>query len=744
MYGPPGDDAASDTSPTPTTFLLPAANVCLKPSAAALYSNHSLESKLREPTKFAITAEMSAHADTKLDREQAAEGRIPTAVLGDVSQSSRFLDIKKRHEAFLQPMKSEIADIAHVAYSPDGKFIAGAATICKTLNGAPPTRLVIVEVASGHISTFAEVGDFEIQPKWSPDGKTVSFLSQIGQCCQLQLLDISSGVVTQATDLTGTIEKQCWSQDGSSILLTVAGRGADKSGCDGGVPLVSQAHDSNKTWTPMVETAVEKDSYRSAWVYDVLSDTPRQVSPDGLNVWLADWVSSSAIVGICSELPGEEHWYRSTLRKIDTHDKSVKVLYAGSNPLEALRTSPGGGKAAFVTGVASDRQIMRGELRIVDTANGNSIAAHTNGINVACLEWAGDDDIVAVGSRDDRELLIRHNLSSGRTSEIWQSSEHSIGSYYMPDVAVFRGDEIRCAFVRHGWFSPPTVVDISCCATNPAAREIKVLSSPELQKYIASLGSCESIKWQAPDGLEIFGYFLKPSTPGPHPAILSIHGGPVWQWRPRYLGSSGNQVLDQVLLAEGFALFKPNVRGSSGRGQAFSRHVYGDMGGQDTYDYLSGLDALVESGRVDAKRLGVTGASYGGFMSSWLVTQTDRFAAAVPVAPVTDWVSFQYTTHIAQFSKDFLDDDPHNAQGKFFTRSPLHHVRNVKTPTMVVCGTQDKNTPPGQALEFHRALVAHGKDSLLLTYPEEGHGIRKMPAVFDFAARTVEWFKHYL
>ncbi|KAF7554604.1 hypothetical protein G7Z17_g2798 [Cylindrodendrum hubeiense] len=681
---------------------------------------------------------------TKGSRQHLVGPQLPpTCVQTDITQTVRFLDIQRRHEEFLKPSKNEIVDLAQVEYSPDGKFVAGVATICKELIGVPPTRLAIIELDSGRISTFGEVGTFDIRPKWSPDGKVISFLSQVDQCCQLHLVDLDTGKITKATALNGTIEHQYWSQDGKSILLTVAGRGADKSGCDGGVSLVHNKDDPTKSWIPIIETPVVEDSYRNAWVYDVSSFSTKQVSPHALNIWHAVWISRNAIAAICSDLPGEEHWYRANLREINIETQTTRVLFENENQIEGIRASPSGASVAFMTSIASDRQIVKGDLYIVDMASGKLTMADTNGVNVGCLEWASNDDIVAVGGRDDEEVVIHYNLLTGKTDELWKSHEHSVGGHYMPEItAIKKNDEIRCAFLTYGWFSPPTFVTV----TGSQMSSIKTFSSPELCERIQRLGTCRNLKWKAPDGLEIYGYFLAPPTPGPHPTILIVHGGPVWQWRPRYVGSHGNSsiLLDQLLLEEGFAIFKPNVRGSTGRGQEFSRHVYGDMGGKDTYDYLSGLDALVESGQADPKRLGVYGASYGGFMSSWLITQTDRFAAAVPVAPVTNWVSEQYTAHVGRFCKDFLNDDAHNPNGRFFTRSPIHYVRDVKTPALMVCGAQDKNTPPGQALEFHRALVAHGKTSVLLTYPEEGHGVRRMPAFFDFAARAVEWFKYYV
>jgi dipeptidyl aminopeptidase/acylaminoacyl peptidase len=130
-------------------------------------------------------------------------------------------------------------------------------------------------------------------------------------------------------------------------------------------------------------------------------------------------------------------------------------------------------------------------------------------------------------------------------------------------------------------------------------------------------------------------------------------------------------------------------------------------------------------------------------MSSWLVTQDTRFAAAVPVAPVTDWTSEHLLCHIPYFCRIFLDDDLRNPGGKYFTRSPIHHAQKVTTPTLNIAGLLDRNTPPAQAVEFHHALLEQGVKSALVLYPQEGHGVRSYPAAIDYAARVIGWFDEH-
>jgi len=200
-----------------------------------------------------------------------------------------------------------------------------------------------------------------------------------------------------------------------------------------------------------------------------------------------------------------------------------------------------------------------------------------------------------------------------------------------------------------------------------------------------------------------------------------------------------------LLVSRGYAVLLPNPRGSSGRGQAFAAAVVGDMGGADTHDYLSGIDAMIERGIADPARIGTMGVSYGGFMSAWLVTQDQRFKAAVAGSPVTDWYSFTFTTNIPRWGLWFLDNaDPEEIGNQVHTRSPVMHASRARTPTLLTAGVKDRCTPASQAMEFYQALISHGVDSELVIYPGEGHGVRRFPAVTDYLTRLVTWFERYM
>jgi dipeptidyl aminopeptidase/acylaminoacyl peptidase len=262
-------------------------------------------------------------------------------------------------------------------------------------------------------------------------------------------------------------------------------------------------------------------------------------------------------------------------------------------------------------------------------------------------------------------------------------------------------------------------------------------------EYIRSVaGSATNVSWNAPDGTLIEGVLCTPAGTGPFPLILHVHGGPIGAHRRTW---SMRDHAVPLLVSRGYAVLHPNPRGSAGRGQDFAAAVVGDMGGADTYDYLSGIDAMIERGIADPARIGTMGVSYGGFMSAWLVTQDHRFKAAVAGSPVTEWYSFTFTTNIPRWGLWFLDNaDPEQAGNQVHTRSPVMHASKARTPTLLTAGAMDRCTPAGQAREFYQALIGHGVDSELVVYPGEGHGVSRFPAVTDYLTRIVIWFETYM
>jgi dipeptidyl aminopeptidase/acylaminoacyl peptidase len=628
-----------------------------------------------------------------------------------------------------------ISDAAEV--SAHGRRAVFTATVVEALSGVPPTRVGITDLLNGETRLLTHGPHSDRSPKFSPDGRRVAFLSDRTRVneFQLYLLDMTTGVESAAPVVDGWIETLQWSPDGHCILLGVAGHGADVSGGQGAITSHATANDL-PSWMPTVATGDESFRWRRAWVYDVQSERVRPVGPARCNIWQCVWCGNGCIAAVVSDGPSEGKWYTAHLAILDLNTEGVRDLYRPQEQLGCPAASPSGKHLAIVEALCSDRGIVAGELRLITVSSGASRPVETGGVDITYTEWRGEERLLLAGHRRSETVVALYDVAADRFEEVWCSAQLSIGAMY---AAVAGLDETgNCVLVSESFLQAPEIGVIR----RGEYRGVKSfdVGYSEQTKNVAAV---DAVCWKAPDGRDIDGWLLRPHGKAPHPLVMNIHGGPIWQWHPTWLGRAVRLPI-LLLLQRGYAVLLPNPRGSSGRGRSFARLVWGDVGGADTYDYLCGIDHLVASGTADPERLGVTGGSYGGFMAAWLITQDPRFAAAVPVAPVTNQVTAHLLSNIPDYVKFSLADTYTNPAGRYFERSPIMHAHKARTPTLSICGALDRCTPPEEAAQFHSALLESGCKSVLVTYPEEGHGIRKWPAAIDSATRVLGWFLQHM
>ncbi|MFD2468989.1 S9 family peptidase [Amycolatopsis silviterrae] len=616
----------------------------------------------------------------------------------------------------------------------DGARTVVTGAVFDELEGLPRTAVYTAE--GGKLRAVVTGQGSSRSARFSPDGRTLAFLSDRGKAGVFQLYLLASdgfGEARPAPEVPGTVEYACWSPDGSRVLLGVAGLGAELSGGQGSGTNSKQVREK-PSWFPKLDDGTNAAGWRSLWVYTVASDELTQVSPEGLNCWEAAWCGPDRVVAVASDAPGEDEWYTAHLSLIDLTGDARKLL--GSDVQLGLPAgSPDGAWVAVVEAVCSDRWVVAGDVLLVDPATGAVRRPGTRGTDVTQLEWLDAGRLGYVGQRRLDSVAGIIEVDGGEAEEVFSTDLSCCGGGFYPQGA-FTGDG-RVVTVQDSYELAPQLV----LSGPDGSRTLASVAHPGTEFLRSAAGSAEAVTWTAPDGLEIDGILCRPAGNGPFPLVVSIHGGPIWayqnSWSMRYAWVP-------LLVQQGYAVLSPNPRGSGGRGQEFAARVVGDMGGADTHDYLSGIDALVERGLVDGSRVGLIGGSYGGFMSSWLVTQDTRFAAAVPISPVTDWYSQSFTSNIAAWGNRFLGADPEQAGTNAHTRSPVLHASKARTPCLNVASALDNCTPPGQAKEFHQALLAHGVPSTLAIYPEEGHGVRAFPAQIDFLTRMLQWFERYM
>jgi dipeptidyl aminopeptidase/acylaminoacyl peptidase len=653
----------------------------------------------------------------------------------DIRATELYRETETLWRALRQPGTGQISDAAEVHVSPDGQHVVFAGTLLDKLEGAPPTRICLTDLATGCTRVLTFGPNVDRLPKFSPQGQHIAFLSDRDKAgdFQLYLLDPVSGAARRTPPVEGWVEYLHWSPDGTRILLGVAGHGADVSGGQGAVTSKRVAKDV-PSWMPAVETGEEGYRWRRAWVYELATDRVRQVSYAESNIWEAVWCGNEALAAVVSSGPGEGLWYTARLHIVEIDTVNSREVYTPKDQLGWPAASPSGKHLAIVEAICSDRWIVAGDLRLIETTSGKILRVDTRGVDITYTEWRSDRLLLLAGHRGFETVVGFCDATSGAFTEVWASRDLTTGGRYITVSGLNESGD--CVLVGESYVRAPEIAVIRRGKYQP----VKSFDLGHAD-HVKAIEAVESVSWKAPDRLEIQGWLLRPKGKGPHPLVMYVHGGPVGHWRPTWLGRG---VLVLMLVERGYAVFFPNPRGSAGRGQDFVRLVYGDMGGADARDLLSGLDALVEGGVADPKRLGVTGVSYGGFMTSWLITQDARFAAAVPVAPHTNQVTEHLLSNIPHFMDLILEDKYHNPGGRYFERSPIMHAQKVKTPTLNICGALDRCTPPEEAVQFHNALLENGVKSMLVTYPEEGHGVRKLPAVIDYAARVVAWFETFM
>jgi dipeptidyl aminopeptidase/acylaminoacyl peptidase len=657
----------------------------------------------------------------------------------DLTQTEQYKNVEQFWTNLHGPAFGKISDAADLAPSPDGTTIAFTGSIWNSLKGLPETRICIVDLASGRVTTITQGPYNDKLPKWSRDGKMIAFLSDRVQkgLHQLYALSVAGfGEAYALTSLEGVVEDFEWSPDGSTLLICLAPYGTTKSGFEG-----SGTHVKEKVnlpnWMPRVKANPETTGGRSIWLLEPHSQQIRQVSKSNRNVWKFVWCGSDAFVGLVSDNSREEAYEGSVLVKTSITDGSETTILTevrshamGLHLLALLTSSKTGEHIALIDSVGGDRTKLAGSLFCINLESHLVTYFETAQVDVTWIRWLDEVRLLVTGIRGIESVTLEVNIVTKQVLELWASQDACGPANSHPMSEIVSGSGF--AFVRQSWTRYPEIGIVD-------SRQYRTVKSFEHQGaawFRTQVSSWEDVRWKSEDGLEIQGILYLPvKGKKPYPLILNVHGGPIALFLNQWLGY---RVWVAFLVAQGYAVLNVNPRGSTGRGQEFTSMVINDVGGGDAKDQLSGVDNLVAKGIADPARLGVIGGSYGGYMTAWLTTVTTRFAAAIPISPVTDY-GLQWLS--SDLRQRILDNKPFALDGLYAERSPLKKVHHCTTPTLQLVGSLDSCTPPGQAHMYHTALLDHGVVSIIVEYPQEGHGVRQFPTLIDACSRMLSWFE---
>ncbi len=616
-----------------------------------------------------------------------------------------------------------------IALSPDGNQVAWvqstAATrskqtfVCQTAEDSLPKK---VDLEGGDNDRM------DAEPAWSPNSRTLAFLSNVGEGEQKQLWTVNAdgSGAKKLTKLSGYAARPHWSHDGKQIaLLYIEGAG-------GGGPLMAAP-----PTTGIIDKAIHDQRIA---VVDVATGETRQVSPGDLHVYDFDWSpDDKTFAATAAPGPGDNNWWIAQIYKIDIATGKATAIYKPLLQVAVPRWSPDGKQIAFVEGIMSDEGFHGGDLLTI-SANGGAATNRTpdRKTSVSSLFWLSSDQILFTEYVGGGSAISQLSISEKSVRTIQKLTEgiHAFGNF--PNFALSR-DGKSAAAVLGGYNTPPEV------SVGPTG------AWRQLTRNNASLpmtwGKAESIEWTN-DGFNIQGWLVPPAkieAGKKYPLVMLIHGGPSSQTSSEWPAGTGMaRAIIAELSARGYYVLLPNPRGSYGQGEAFTRANVKDFGHGDLRDDMAGIDAALKKYPIDPNRLGVTGWSYGGFMTMWTVTQTDRFKAAVPGAGIANWQSYYGQNLIDQWMIPFFGASVYDDPAVYEKSSPIKFIKNVKTPTLIIVGERDAECPSAQSYEFWHALRTLGVPTRLIIYPGEGHLFLKPENQIDRLNQTIAWFDKYL
>lgn len=622
--------------------------------------------------------------------------------------------------------------VANPEISPDGKWIAYTVSEPR-MNGERSDFLTHIHITSadGEVQYQLTRGmESAIQPQWSPDGAYIAFLStRGGDGNQLWRIRRDGGEAQRITRIEGGVIWYSWSPDGSYIAFTRADPESKEQKRKRDEGRYVRVVDTNYRYAHLYTIATEKNEN---------GDRPvKRLTRGDFNVRYFDWSPDGRhIVFEHMPTPKINEWVNINISIVpsDSGETLLLVDWDGSNSLPVF--SPDGERIAFVSDSGNTRWAYAGDLYTISRDGSDpKRLAKTFDRRPGFLRWSIDGKrLFYVEFHRTSSRLFSIPVDGGNYDIITTGS----GVY---QGATLSKDETVVAAIHEDFDTPPDVI-ISDVGDFYPKRLTNV--NEGYQKYPAGKG--EVIRYTTPDGLEIEAPLIYPvdyEEGHRYPLIMIPHGGPAGVSPEMYTASSSIHPLP-AFAAEGYFVLRPNFRGSTGYGKEFRFANINDWGYGDLDDMVAGIDYLIEQGMVDPDRLAIMGYSYGGYIAAFAVTRTDRFRAAIVGAGITNLISMAGTTDIDGFVTDYFESEIWENTEVYIRHSPIFHVENITTPTLIIHPEEDARVPASQGWELYTALKRRGVETQLLLYPGQPHAIGNPKYIQDIGERYIQWLNKYV
>jgi dipeptidyl aminopeptidase/acylaminoacyl peptidase len=615
-----------------------------------------------------------------------------------------------------------VQKIDDAAISPDGSqvayIVAGQLSVAAVSDGTSHP------IATDHKMSARDI-------TWSADSRHIAWLSDLSgdkPAAELWTASPDGADLVKLADLKGYAENLRYSPDGSKLSVLYI---EDMPRIAG--PL--------QPMTPLAGVVGEKIFEQRIAVIDLATRTLSRVSPSDVYVYEYDWMpDSKGWAAIAAHGAGDNNWWVARLYAINAGDGKMREIYKPKWQIADPHVSPDGRSIAFIEGLMSDEGLTGGDVYLVPISGG-SARNLTPGIKASpsSLAWIGPDRLSVTANVEGNSAYMQittAGLPAGSTWKGWTGEETiGVSSDTWAPSASFSKDGKMTAVVRQSASTPPEL----WVGAMGDWKQITHLNANVHPIWSES----RNVHWMN-GTTRVQGWLTLPKDYDPgkkYPLVVSVHGGPsfacVSKWQA---GGMGDTTAASLL---GWFVLCPNPRGSYGQGEAFTQGNVKDFGGGDFRDIMAGVDAITKEYPIDTKRIGIRGHSYGGYMTMWAETQTARFAAAVAGAGLSDWLSYYGLNDIDEWMIPFFGASVYDDPAVYEKSDPIHFVKKVKTPTLILVGDRDGEVPMGQSIEWYHALQTMNVPTEMVVYPDEGHVFFKSADARDYTARMLRWFDQW-
>ncbi len=633
----------------------------------------------------------------------------------------------------------KIKNITAVVPSPDGmKVLYTVREALMTDDRSEYVNQVWLCNADGSNAVQLTKGDKNSSnPKWSPDGKWIAFTSSRESKNNLYILPVGGGESEKLTDVKTSVGNYDWSRDGKMIAFTMLDAAADKEEKD---------KKAKNDWYYMDEEVKQNRLY-VLWVDK--KDTAgksvsKKITKENYNINAFDWSADGKSIAFShGKSPEVNDNVYSDISLIDIETGTIKsIANSGAGETSPLFSPDGKLIVYYSTTDPVDWSGAR-HARIYSLADGKSwrlkaTPDENGGIGAnGIFAWTPDGKNVLWAEANKTLNSIYVLSADGKSITEW-----SKGAKDLLGAVTTNSTGTHIAFTLQNPSQLPEAYISSLSNFSPVK-----ITSINAEYAGKPLPKTELVKWKGADGKEIEGLLTYPINyqPGQKvPFILNVHGGPAGVFQQNCVAGNQGSYPIAAFAEAGYAILRPNPRGSSGYGTEFRTANREDWGGKDFMDLMAGVDQVIKMGVADENKMGVMGWSYGGFMSSWIVGHTNRFKVASIGAPVVDLGHQNLTDDIEGFLPSYFKSNPWDDWSKYDAHSPLRFVQNVKTPVMLQHGEADQRVPFSNSVMFYNALRRRNVPVRLLALPRQPHGPTEPRMVLKTMQTNLEWFDKYI